>query len=36
VAQNVETLLRHGFTEIATFEKHKRIMKPLEQSVLQR
>ena len=36
VAQNVETLLRHGFTEIAAFEKRKRIMKPLGQSVLQR
>lgn len=36
VAQNVETLLRHGFTEVATFEKRKRIMKPLESSILQR
>lgn len=34
VAQNVETLIRHGFTEVATFEKRKRIMKPLEQPVL--
>jgi histidinol-phosphatase (PHP family) len=35
VTQNVETLLRHGFTEIATFEKRRRIMKPIQQGVLQ-
>ncbi|MFD3446205.1 histidinol phosphate phosphatase domain-containing protein [Microbacteriaceae bacterium 4G12] len=29
VSQNVETLLRHGFTEIATFQNGRRIMKPL-------
>ncbi|MCP8968657.1 histidinol phosphate phosphatase domain-containing protein [Ectobacillus ponti] len=31
VAQNVDTLLRHGFIEVATFEKRRRIMKPLVQ-----
>ncbi|MDG4656873.1 histidinol phosphate phosphatase domain-containing protein [Ectobacillus antri] len=30
VAQNVETLLRHGYTEVATFAKRQRIMKPLQ------
>ncbi|MFX3625246.1 MAG: histidinol phosphate phosphatase domain-containing protein [Ectobacillus sp.] len=34
VAQNVDTLLQHGFTHVATFEKRKRIMKPLEPATL--